>query len=226
MARPESPGICALCGERASAAAMVAHLRRCAPAHDRAKGAPAPIHRLRVQGTYDPIFWLDLEIKSAGTLRQLDQFLRNIWLECCGHMSAFRIGRQTYSGMADREFGAFGDQRSMSARVADALPPPGQRFRYEYDFGSTTHLTLRVVGTRHGVIGRPAVRLLARNEAPVWPCATCGAPATEICSFCLGESNPFACAKHVRDHPCGEDEGFLPVVNSPRMGVCGYTGEL
>jgi hypothetical protein len=27
------------------------------------------------------------------------------------------------------------------------------------------------------------------------------------------------------DQACGEDEGFLPVVNSPRMGVCGYTGK-
>ncbi len=38
------------------------------------------------------------------------------------------------------------------------------------------------------------------------------AAATEItsgvCSFCQGES-----------------EDFLPVVNSPRVGVCGYTGE-
>ena len=26
-----------------------------------------------------------------------------------------------------------------------------------------------------------------------------------------------------RNHDCGE-EAILPVVNSPRMGVCGYTG--
>lgn len=169
MPRLKSPGLCALCGERASAAAMAAHLRRCAPAHDAVKGAAVPLHHLRVKGTYHPIFWLDLAVKSGGTLRQLDQSLRM--------------------------FGSFGEDRSMNARISDALPPPGRPVRYEYDFGSTTHLTLRVTGTRHGVIGRPAVRLLARNEAPVWPCATCGG-----------------------------GEGFLPVVNSPRMGVCGYDG--
>ena len=224
MPRQQSPGLCALCGEKASGAGMAAHLRRCAPAHDALKGAAVPLHHLHVQGTHDPTFWLDLAVKSGSTLRRLDQFLRGIWLECCGHMSAFRIEGMTYSGVADREFSDFVESRGMNARLADALPPQGRKFRYEYDFGSTTDLTLRVTGTRQGVIGRPAIRLLARNEAPVWPCATCGAPATMICVFCPDESNPFVCAKHARKHPCGEDEGLLPVVNSPRMGVCGYTG--
>jgi hypothetical protein len=220
--RLTSAGVCALCGEKASAAKMAAHLRRCAPSHDAPKGAAVPLHQLHVQATYSPVFWLDIEAKSGATLRQLDQFLRRIWLECCGHLSAFRIGSQTYSVALESMFTIFEGQRSMSARLADALPPQGRPFRYEYDFGSTTDLTLRVTGSRPGVIGRPAVRLLARNEAPVWPCATCGAPATGICANCLDENNPFACSKHERQHACGEDSAFLPVVNSPRMGVCAY----
>jgi hypothetical protein len=75
-------------------------------------------------------------------------------------------------------------------------------------------------------VGRPAVRLLVRNTPPTWPCATCGQPATAVCSYCLGApSGPFACAAHLGEHDCGEMEGFLPVVNSPRMGVCGYAAE-
>jgi predicted RNA-binding Zn-ribbon protein involved in translation (DUF1610 family) len=102
----------------------------------------------------------------------------------------------------------------------------GECFGYEYDFGSTTHLTIKVVGERMGRLERSPVRLAARNVAPVWPCAVCGEPAALVCAYCRdGGGNPFVCAGHQNDHACGEDEGFLPAVNSPRMGVCGYTGE-
>jgi hypothetical protein len=36
--------------------------------------------------------------------------------------------------------------------------------------------------------------------------------------------NPFYCELHSEDHDCEEAEMLLPVVNSPRMGMCGYTG--
>jgi hypothetical protein len=48
--------------------------------------------------------------------------------------------------------------------------------------------------------------------------------ATAVCAQCLYESKGFCCGAHAPDHDCGEDM-LLPVVNSPRMGVCGYSGE-
>lgn len=71
---------------------------------------------------------------------------------------------------------------------------------------------------------RDAVRLLARNDAPVWPCTECDEPAVSLCSYCTYEGDAFFCEAHVEDHKCG-DEAMLPVVNSPRMGVCAYTGD-
>jgi hypothetical protein len=113
----------------------------------------------------------------------------------------------------------------MNIRLRDALPVSGEGFEYEYDFGSTTSLDLEVTGERSGRSGRSAVRLLARNAPPISACAVCGEPATLVCAFCLQESaDAFVCTKHRRQHQCGEEEAFLPVVNSPRMGVCGYTG--
>jgi hypothetical protein len=38
------------------------------------------------------------------------------------------------------------------------------------------------------------------------------------------ECDEFYCDKCLTKHECG-DEMSLPVVNSPRMGVCGYCGE-
>jgi hypothetical protein len=114
----------------------------------------------------------------------------------------------------------------MNVRICDALPSVGERFAYQYDFGSTTTLELKVIGHRAGRLGRSATKLVARNTAPLWPCAICGKPAIVVCSSCWQvEGNPFVCARHRRQHGCGEDEGLLPVVNSPRMGVCGYVGD-
>ncbi len=108
----------------------------------------------------------------------------------------------------------------MGTKVKDALGT-GTVFTHEYDFGSTTYLKLKVVGEREGRIGGKPLRLLARNDAPVWECAVCGEQATQVNTEELWEDgNPFYCDEHTE----GEEWAFLPVVNSPRMGVCGYTG--
>lgn len=222
----KSAGVCELCHERLAKASMLAHLRRCAPEHDLSKGSPTDLFQLRVEGKGAPMFWLDVEVKGESPLRRLDDLLRRVWLECCGHLSAFETLGLRYCVLVDREYGPQPNERGMSARVADILVSPGQRLFYEYDFGSTTELMLRFVSVRRGNIGRSASRVLARNEAPAWKCGVCDEPATLVCPFCTHEGNPFACSSHAREHSCGEEESFLPIVNSPRMGVCGYTGEV
>jgi hypothetical protein len=219
-------GVCELCTERTSKAATNKHLALCAPKHDRPNGPASDLFQLHVEGKGAPMFWLDVEVKGESPIRRLDDLLRRVWLECCGHMSAFETGGLRYSVLVDNEFSPTRDERSMSAKVSQVLTSPGQRLSYEYDFGSTTELTLRVINVRTAAIGRSAARLLARNEPPVWKCAVCDVPATLVCPFCMGESNPFVCARHAAEHACADEESFLPVVNSPRMGVCGYTGEV
>lgn len=225
MKQQPTVGVCELCGARASKAAMPRHLTACAPAHDSATGTRGDLLRIRAEGRGAPLFWIDLEIKGTSPLRRLDELLRRVWLECCGHMSAFEIAGIRYSSYVDNEFGFDRNERSMNIRIGKVLEP-GQRVAYEYDFGSTTELVLRVLDIRSGVLGKRAARLLARNEPPTWPCATCGQPATVVCAFCIDDRDPFCCARHAREHSCEEDEAFLPVINSPRMGVCGYTGEV
>jgi hypothetical protein len=224
-------GTCALCGEGVSRASAHKHADHCAPAHDVPAGARQALVQLRATAPGLPAYWLDVEAKAEAKLEALDSFLRRIWLECCGHLSAFTIGGTQYFSRG-YEFerpalGGFGGhrpvERRMSVRLLDALPSVGERFGYEYDFGSTTSLQLKVIGERTGHPRRPAVRLLARNTPPVWPCAVCGEPADAVCAYCLSDDrSAFVCKKHRRRHACGDDEGFLPVVNSPRMGVCGY----
>jgi len=95
---------------------------------------------------------------------------------------------------------------------------------YEYDFGSTTALTGELVCKRQGSIGRASVRLLARNEPLVWPCGDCKAPATVVCPYCIDSDDGLFCDAHAETHEHAGEEVYLPVVNSPRMGVCAYSG--
>jgi hypothetical protein len=115
-------------------------------------------------------------------------------------------------------------ERTMKVKVGGILSK-GTRFGHTYDFGTSTELKLRVVDEREGRIGSESVRLLSQNEAPVWECEVCHEDASWICTFCMYErQNPFYCELHAEDHECDEPEMLLPVVNSPRMGMCGYTG--
>lgn len=209
MSKAGAFGTCEVCGSRKSKAAMVAHLKECLPSRPLARGVVSQVILLRVQARDIPIFWLDIAVKQQARLKDVDRFLRSIWLECCGHMSAFHAG-------AHRNV-------SMNAKLGGALGVVGERLGYVYDFGSSPELIVSLSGSADGSF-RNAVQLAARNEPPIWPCDRCRQPATMVCAQCVHEDKGFCCADHATSHDCGEDM-LLPVVNSPRMGVCGYTGE-
>ena len=59
-------------------------------------------------------------------------------------------------------------------------------------------------------------------------CDECGdRPATRMCALCAWEGEGWLCETCAELHVCDDDDGpyFLPLVNSPRAGVCAYTGE-
>lgn len=67
---------------------------------------------------------------------------------------------------------------------------------------------------------------MARNNQPIVDCMECGKPATYLCMECMIEEDEAGtlCDQHAEDHP-HEDYGEpMPIVNSPRVGMCGYTG--
>jgi len=170
------------------------------------------------------LYWLHVEVKAAANLDHLDGFLRDIWVECCEHLSAFRIGKSEYTTVPSDDSWTPRGSPNLSVKLSEALDPLPPSFTYEYDFGSTTLLRLKVVRSRQGAIGKAPLRLLARNEPLVWPCHACKEPASRICPRCSFQSKAFVGKKHSQTHGCRiDEEEFLPVVNSPRMGVCGYT---
>ena len=167
----KTTGTCAACDRELAKAAMTKHLAGCPePSLDR----ETRLH-IVVEGNPPSIFWLHLAVKPSATLADLDHFLRAIWLECCGHLSVFRIADVPYFSP-----GADLPGRKMDVAVEKVLRPE-LKFDYEYDFGSTTALKLRVLGACRGRVGAAPIDLLARNKPPALACA-CGKPATEICT--------------------------------------------
>lgn len=347
-----SRGTCHFCKGEFDKGKMTQHLKYCKQrmanlkAETSAGAEKTKLFHLVVEGRDLPMYWMHLEMPTSATLEDLDEFLRDTWLECCGHLSEFKIGKVSYSSQTEDEdmfweFGEEGEEEEeddedesdedesedsglipipdeVEAELADLplselaekviemlsaelqtdladLPPAeiearvtelmtarlqsesgtplspeeqslvamaarflqpsllfelasgafdeqdmdielgkvlkvGRKFSHEYDFGSTTELTLRVVGEREGVVaededGDPlAVLVMARNEPPVIPCKVCGEPATKIASgyfYAADGAYCDACAKKSDEY---DDDEMLPVVNSPRTGVCGYTG--
>ena len=328
--REVSKGVCNFCKGEIEKAKMTQHLKYCkqraTEIANELESAQAPqkirLFHILVEGRYNPQYWMHLEMVASDTLADLDYFLRDIWLECCGHLSEFTIGGTSYSSEPEDYF-SFGDgatdeememeeveegefnadellqtfppeylkllpqnflsefqkfesiddlvfylketlnsipkkgvphsqeewdayrERYFQSQVLEAILEMvedrsldvslekvlkvGQKFSYEYDFGSSTDLTLKVLSEREGAMqnqdeDEDTIEILARNIEPVIVCTVCGKPA----KFVVGgyfdvEENAFCSKKCVKKS--GEDvEMLLPVVNSPRVGVCGYTG--
>ncbi len=195
-----SKGNCYVCGAELGKTAMKNHLLKMHGVQDDGQDC----FLLKAEGRYDKDYWIYFDIPLDKRFSRIDEFLRKIWLECCGHMSEFQgAGKNSKAG-----------QFSV-----------GDKFLHEYDFGTTTECLLTIVGATTRSPQKNAVRLLARNVPPRLVCSSCGKEADAICTECIWDSdNPFFCDACAEAH---EHEGMLlPVTNSPRMGECGYCGEL
>ncbi|MCY3819207.1 MAG: hypothetical protein OXH52_07580 [Gammaproteobacteria bacterium] len=230
----QTRGRCGYCGRELTCSGLGRHFGSC-PARrkvtekaDSGRGRPRQIHHLRVRDAYGLGYWLHLEMNGDATLFELDQYLRRIWLDCCGHMSAFRIGRAQYADPFDDPFG-FNDFEPIEAE-ADEVFTEDLSFVHEYDFGTTTELELRVLAPR---TGKPTtnhgIALMARNDPLRIPCQDCGAPASLICLDCcyqgVDDWAGHVCDDHAAAHAAHCDYGHpMAIFNSPRSGVCAYGG--
>ena len=223
---------CACCGRQFPAADIARHLDDCASRQEAAAKADGgrrkrqKLYHLRVGAHTGHV--LHLEVRGNALLEDLDQYLRHIWLECCGHMSGLLIDGTFYTPEIFAEDAPEEGEETMDVEVARVFKP-GMAMRYEYDFGSTTELEIRVVGEREGraTTARP-VALLARNDHKPPPCEACDREAALICLQCQYDGDAaqaLVCEAHSRRHRKHDDYGApMPIVNSPRTGVCGYVG--
>jgi len=138
------------------------HLEACIKrANSTAPDAPgaARCSQLLGEATCNPAYWLHREVPAPSPFGKLEQVLRNIWLECCGHMSAFRFARKRIRSKLPGNFAqvfpapaapGFENEEQLMGEPIGRRLQPGGKLASEYDFGSTTNLSLRVPEERLG----------------------------------------------------------------------------
>ena len=218
--KKQTRGRCAYCQREMTRGGMSRHLPECAARQqaiataESGKGRTQPLYHLQVQEAWGGEYWLHLEMNGLARLEQLDNYLRAIWLECCGHLSAFYQDKR------------YGDEVAMTKTAETALRPDMQLVHI-YDFGTSSETVIKVVGMRKGKPTTPyPIALMARNDTPEAACMECGKPATRQCIECLYETEDSGelCDEHAEEHPHDNYGEPVPLVNSPRMGMCGYDG--
>ena len=216
----KTKGACIFCGREFTRGGMGRHLRACPArkaaieAADQGAGTVQPVFHLQVQDMESGTYWLQLEMSGQAQLRELDRYLRAIWLECCDHLSQFTAG-------------GWGSRELPMSRRAESVLEPGAELVHIYDFGTSSYTLIRVADMRRGKpLSRHPIYLMARNHAPDIQCIECGQAAAWVCRECLYEYDEFGalCDEHARTHPHTEYGHPLPLVNSPRIGMCGYAG--
>ncbi len=203
---------CLICGSDYTTRGISKHIQSCIKKKfQNIVYKDASYYLLFIHPDFTKDYFLYLLLAQNTKLEELDKFLRAIWLECCGHMSAFFHGK-------------FNEiSKSYSVSQLDNI---SKGIIYHYDFGSTTELHIKIIGKYNGPLGlKGKIVILARNSQPIIPCDECGErPAVEICTECQWDGGGWLCERCAKEHAC-DRAMFLPVCNSPRVGVCGYEGE-
>lgn len=221
MPRGKQPkGKCAYCGQEITKNGVTKHLSTCPRRQAIVEKAEhkrvnrETLYHLRVQDAWRSEFWLDLEMRGSGTLKDLDGYLRAIWLECCGHMSRFSVGSWRGAEIPKKQ-------------RADKIFRPGIDLTHIYDFGTSSETLIKVVRRREGRPTTPRpIALMARNLMPEAQCIECGQAAAWLCIECLIEEEVWGtlCDRHAQTHPHDDYGKPIALVNSPRLGMCGYEG--
>lgn len=157
-------------------------------------------------------FFLQLLMNGNKPLKNLDSFLRQIWLECCGHLSEFFFGRY---------------EEVSKSTLAKQVFSKGVIMGYIYDWGSSTELKIQVIN-EYSIPMKESILLLSRNEPFSIPCDSCGeSPVVSTCTIHGWDEDSSFCQACAEKHEksCEDaDYAMVDLCNSPRAGVCGYTG--
>lgn len=185
------------------------HLDVC---QERARDEEIKNLRLRIIDPYMKNFWLIVEVDEQAKLKDLDNLIRKVWVECCGHLSLF---------------GEYGKEIGKGRIIADTLNL-GDKLNYIYDFGSSTELTIEILKySNFPLHNNKKIELVARNYLPLSNCSKCEKQATQVCTACIEEDGMTfvcdECAEKYHNEENEEEEHYLlQIANSPRCGVCGY----
>ncbi len=207
---PKSPGTCFICNEKVTGAIFDEHIDSCLPTMGwREPNEPGLL--MRIMDAYRRRYWLVALAGPETTLKDLDSLIRQVWVSCCGHLSAFSIGNMS--------FNSDGEGEGMHVYIKDVLLP-GDSCKYTYDFGSSTILKVTALRRMNSSPPGDDLVLLGQNCKVHRRCSVCGTDATMYYQKGWDEKPRFFC------DTCAEttsrnSEWLYGIGNSPRNGVCG-----
>ena len=94
----QGSGTCLICGRTAaSRTAMGTHLKTCLESWSAENRNPQGLQskgttHVHVSVSGSKLHWMELLVHVDVTLQEIDTLLRETWLECCDHLSAFIFG--------------------------------------------------------------------------------------------------------------------------------------
>lgn len=120
------------------------------------------------------VYCIYVSMDANLQLQHLDKFIRDIWVECCGHLSTFSIDKEMYHDNSDGQY-------EMNFYLKDVLSV-NTKFEYQYDFGSTTHLILEVVDIIKVPSEFSQIEVIARNN-PEEENSYSNSPRDGVCGY-------------------------------------------
>lgn len=162
-------GQCQICKKLFKKNGLSRHLKKCMKEFmeygDYKNYKKRDVYLLQISDVYNSSYFLYILIDCQASLKLLDDFLRGIWLECCGHLSEFVIEGKRFSSYAEEAWDGMNPYADMGMHYPiGQLLHDGLSFHYTYDFGSSTELKLSVKGIYDDCPSLNPVTLIARNE--------------------------------------------------------------
>jgi hypothetical protein len=162
------------------------------------------LFRLFSHGVRGDVYFIYACVGLNCKFSDLDKFLKEVWCECCGHMSEFNL--------FENGVGPIGKIKK-TEKISKYKT--GDRFEYQYDMGDTTTIYLEILDVLSGEDKTKEIEILKKNEQPKIICENCDNES----KYYDQENDEFVCEECAEEI---EEERKLNVVNSPRTGVCGY----
>ncbi|MGB9597405.1 MAG: hypothetical protein ACPL7B_14080, partial [Candidatus Poribacteria bacterium] len=116
----KSEGVCNFCKKTFSGKGMVKHLEACSERKKALENEKGKGKVFLIKASSDP-YWVFFEVNATAKLKTVDNFLRDLWLECCGHLSCFIIDDEEY--MSD----PWDDQEGMDAKLNKVIKETERR---------------------------------------------------------------------------------------------------
>jgi hypothetical protein len=212
-------GKCFICSEEFSVRSISRHVKSCI---NNIKGKEKAL-MIHIKGG-GPFYIIVLGPLEGLKFKDLDIFLRDVWYECCGHMSRFDIGNE-YSLMDIEEMDD-DDEKIMKMPLRNIKNYVN--VGYEYDFGSTSYAQIKLLDIVSINQKIKDFKVISYNNLPKIKCEKCEKYSEYLAIDYNNDEHLLLCKKHIKeieDNDDDEDFAIFKLENNPRVGVCGDTPE-